>query len=259
MLEQLKRLLPVEFEELLFNYGIPPAYLPAGGQLERAIALLRYAEAKGDSARLQTLLDQYGTVPAMPTPPAQSHGAQTVLFLAANPADTVRLRLDQELRDIDEGLRRATQRDQFRLTSRWAVRAQDVRRALLDEKPRYIHFCGHGEGEEGLLLENEQGEAKAVGSNALAGLFRLFAADIHCVLLNACYSESQAWAIAEHIPYVIGMKRQISDQAALSFAVGFYDALGAGRDVPFAYDYACNALEMEGIPEALTPVLLEKT
>ncbi|GAB1537871.1 hypothetical protein NUACC21_05260 [Scytonema sp. NUACC21] len=38
---------------------------------------------------------------------------KTILLLAANPTDTFRLRLDEELREIDEGLRRANKRKQF--------------------------------------------------------------------------------------------------------------------------------------------------
>jgi hypothetical protein len=108
---------------------------------------------------------------------------------------------------------------------------------------------------EGLVLEDEIGQPKLVGTEALAALFKLFADTIECVVLNACYSDAQAQAIAAHVPYVVGMRRQIGDKAAIEFAVGFYDALGAGRDVEFAYRYGCNAIQLAGIPEDLTPVL----
>jgi hypothetical protein len=78
------------------------------------------------------------------------------------------------------------------------------------------------------------------------------------VLLNACYSVLQAEAIALHIPYVIGMNQAVGDAAAREFAVGFYDALGAGRTIEFAYKFACNSIRMAGIAEHLTPVLLTK-
>ncbi|MUG95069.1 hypothetical protein F7734_22970 [Scytonema sp. UIC 10036] len=39
--------------------------------------------------------------------------AKTILILAANPASTSRLRLDEEVRSIEEGLRRAKYREQF--------------------------------------------------------------------------------------------------------------------------------------------------
>jgi hypothetical protein len=46
-----------------------------------------------------------------------------------------------------------------------------------------------------LILENEVGKAVAVSTEALAGLFELFADRVECVVLNACYSEVQAEAI----------------------------------------------------------------
>jgi hypothetical protein len=56
----------------------------------------------------------------------------TILILAANPKGTLRLRLDAEVREIDEGLRRAKRREQFILQQKWAVRPIDIRRAMLD-------------------------------------------------------------------------------------------------------------------------------
>jgi tetratricopeptide (TPR) repeat protein len=184
---------------------------------------------------------------------------QTILFLAVNPKDTGRLRLDQELRDIAEGLQRAQKRDQFNLEQRLAVRPRDIQRVMLDVGPQIIHFSGHGEGEQGLVFEDEIGNAKRVDGAALAGLFELFADQVTCVVLNGCYSEVQAKAIAQHIPYVIGMNQAIGDKAAIAFAVGFYDALGAGRPIEFAYKLGCAAIRLEGIAENLTPVLLKQS
>ncbi len=197
---------------------------------------------------------------APPTPetpaPASPLTKMKILILAANPKNTPHLRLDQEVRDIEEGLTRAQQRDRFELVQRWAARPRDVRRAILDLNPQIVHFSGHGEGEGGLALEDDQGQAQLVPTAALAGLFELFADQVQCVLLNACYSAVQGQAIAQHIPYVIGMKQAIGDTAAREFAVGFYDALGAGRDMEFAFRYACNSIQMAGLREDLTPVLL---
>jgi hypothetical protein len=159
-----------------------------------------------------------------------STAPQTILFLAANPKGTAPLRLGQELRDIGEGLQRAQKRDQFNLEQRSAVRPRDIQRAMLDLGPQILHFSGHGAGEAGLVFEDEVGNGKLVDGDALAALFALFADQLNCVVLNGCYSAVQAKAIAQHIPYVIGMSEAIGDQAAIAFAVGFYDALGAGRD-----------------------------
>jgi hypothetical protein len=188
---------------------------------------------------------------------------QKILILAANPKDTSRLRLDVELRDIEAGLRRAQHRDQFAFTQRLAVRPRDIQRAMLEETPQIVHFSGHGDGAEGLVFETETGQTQLVSGTALANLFALFADPaepnpIHCVVLNGCYSAVQAEAIAEHVPYVVGMTKAVGDTAAIEFAVGFYDALGAGRTVEFAYKLGCVAMDLAGKPESATPVLIHK-
>ncbi|WP_208099071.1 hypothetical protein [Nostoc sp. 106C] len=102
------------------------------------------------------------------------------------------------------------------------------------------------------------GKTQPVKPDALANLFKLIANQVKCVVLNACYSEVQAKAIAKHIPFVIGMNQSIGDKAAIGFAVGFYKALGAGRSFKDAYEFACVEIQLAGIPEYSTPTLLEK-
>ncbi len=77
---------------------------------------------------------------------------KTILVLAASPVDQARLRLDLEVREIQEGLQRSKYRDQIKLQSRWPVRINDLRRALLDVEPQIVHFCGHGV-DKGLIFE----------------------------------------------------------------------------------------------------------
>ncbi len=181
-----------------------------------------------------------------------------ILILSANPKGTAQLRLAEEVREIKEGLRRSNCRDLYQVETAEAVRVRDIHRAMLDHEPNIVHFCGHGAEEEGLVFEDETGQMKLVSAEALAGLFALFAGKLDCILLNACYSQVQAEAIAQHINDVIGMTKAIGDKAAIEFAVGFYDALGAGKGVEFAYKLGCNTIQMAGIAEHLTPKLLTK-
>ncbi len=185
----------------------------------------------------------------------ENSAVKTILILASNPKNTSQLRLDEEVREIDAGLRLAKKRELFDFKQRWAVRSQEVYQALLDFKPQIVHFSGHGSGDDGLALEDEDGNLNLVNTEAIAKLFELFSDTIECVVLNACYSEVQASAIAKHIPYVIGMNQEIGDKAAIKFATGFYNALGAGESVEFAYKLGCNVIQLDGIPEHLTPAL----
>jgi tetratricopeptide (TPR) repeat protein len=184
----------------------------------------------------------------------QPYPVTTILMLSANPNGSSSQRLDQEKRDIAESLQRSHYRDSFRLETRDAVRHRDLQRAMLDLNPQIVYFSGQGKGEAGLVFENESGQAKLLDAEALAGLFQLFAGKLQCVVLNACYSEPQAEAIAQHIPYVIGMSGEIGDRARIEFAVGFYDALGAGRTIGVSYKLGCNAAQLSGVTD-LTPVL----
>jgi hypothetical protein len=179
-----------------------------------------------------------------------------ILVLAANPKATPQLRLEEEVREIEEGLRRAEHRDRFEIRSKWAVRRRDLRRALLDNKPHIVHFAGHGTG-NGLMVEDEMGYAVTVSREALSGLFEMFSGKVECVVLSSCYSGTQAAAISKHIDYVIGMEKEINDRAAIEFAVGFYDAIGAGETVEEAFKFGRNAVHLE-FPdqlEYLIPVL----
>jgi hypothetical protein len=188
-----------------------------------------------------------------------SAGRTKILVLAASPDDLTRLRVDKELREIDDGLQRAKYRDRFQLMHRSAVRPLDLQQAMLDFEPQIVHFCGHGSGAEGLVLEDNNGLSRPVSSSALANLFRLFSHKLECVVLNSCHSEHQAEAISHHVPYVVGMKRGIGDQAAINFAIGFYRALGAGHSIDFAYQVGRSAIELEALPDHLIPVLLVKS
>lgn len=181
-----------------------------------------------------------------------------ILILGANPQQTDPLRLDQEVRDIEEGLLRSKNRDGFKISQKWAVRPRDVRRAMLDVSPQIVHFSGHGTGEQGLVFEDEVGQPQLIRGEALASLFKLFSDQLECVVLNGCYSEHQANEICKHIDYVVGMQQSLGDKAAIEFAVGFYDALGAGRSVEFAYELGCSAIQLSGTVGENVPVLKRK-
>ncbi|BAZ08202.1 WD-repeat protein [Calothrix sp. NIES-4071] len=182
---------------------------------------------------------------------------KTILILAANPTGTSRLRLDKEVKEIDEGLRRALKREQFNLVQKWAVNQRDFYRAILDYRPQIVHFCGHGAGSGGIILEDETEQLVEVNADVLASMFKIFAKKgVECVLLNACYSEMQAKPISQYVNYVIGMNQAVGDKAAIAFSVAFYDAIAAGEQVEFAYELGCSIL-MKYL-EQQTPVLFKK-
>lgn len=181
--------------------------------------------------------------------------ALKILFLAANPEDTDRLRLDEEIRSIDEALRKAKFRDQYEIVQHWAVRVADLQECLLRHQPDIVHFSGHGSKSDGIILEDQDDGSHPVSTRALARVFELLKDNIRCVVLNACYSAEQANAITEHVDCVVGMSKAVGDEAAIAFATAFYQALGYGRDVKTAFDLGCSQIDLKGLDEQDTPQL----
>ena len=183
-----------------------------------------------------------------------------ILILTANPTNTKPLRVSEEVREIKRAWERSQNREKFEIIVEEAVRPQEFRRTLLDHKPDIVHFSGHGGGEQGLALMGDNGEAFLVKVAPLAKFFKALQEIffIDCVFLNACYSDVQAEGIYPYVNYVVGMNQKIGDEAAKQFAIGFYDTLFAGQSIQSAFDLGCNAIEIENIPEHLTPVLRTK-
>ena len=180
----------------------------------------------------------------------------TILFLAANPTDTTKLRLEQEYREIRSILRQAKFRDQFKLEHLSAVRAEELQGILLEYQPAIVHFSGHGSEFSELFLEDENGQSHPVSGVALQELFSILKDNIRLIVLNACYSERQARAISEEIDCVIGMAKAINDDAAIHFTTALYTALGSGRDIQTAFSLGCNQINLANKDGQDTPQLI---
>ncbi|MEO1218633.1 MAG: COR domain-containing protein [Bacteroidota bacterium] len=182
----------------------------------------------------------------------------SILFLSANPLESGRSRLEKEYAEIEESIIRARMRDRFHLKAKWALRVEDLQRGMLEFSPRILHFSGHVDKTDHsmLLLETEAGEAKAVSAEALSSLFDLFKNTLECIILSAGFSLDLARPLLKRTSYVISMKENLSDRTAIIFSRSFYDAIGQGRKIPFAFEFGKSALRLEGIPETELPVFL---
>lgn len=179
-----------------------------------------------------------------------------ILFLASNPIDTSSLRLDEEIRAIDQHLQKSKNSQMFEIKQAWAVRISDLQEALLRYQPDIVHFSGHGSETNEILLMDASGTKQAVSNRALANLFSTLKDKIRCVVLNACYSEQQAGEIAKNIDCVIGISKAFSDKAAIDFSASFYQALGYGMNVKVAFDLGCNQIDLAGLKDFEEPKLL---
>ena len=166
-----------------------------------------------------------------------------ILILASNPRHDLDLR--REIHILRSVIERSQEGDGFDVKIDSATKPQDLQNLFHKYQPRIVHFCGHGTGEDGLVLEDDSGQAKLVNTSALSNLFRSFSSQVECVLLNACYSEKQAYEISNYINYVIGMNQDIRDDAAILFARGFYQGLAYGKSIADSFELGRNAIEIQ--------------
>lgn len=179
-----------------------------------------------------------------------------ILFLAANPKNAVKLRLDEECREIEHKILLAQKKDRLILANKGAVRAGDLQLYLIQEKPDIVHFSSHGTKEGRIILEDKSGNLRPLPPEALTRVFKVLRDNIRCVILNACFSMEQARAISKHIDCVIGMSHEIRDITAITFSSAFYLAIASGRSVQNAFDQGVNEIMLAGIPEEYIPQLL---
>ena len=195
----------------------------------------------------------------------QSGDHVRILVVAANPLGSSPLKLDHEVKTIQEALRRSRKRDNFVVEYRLAATPSELRRALLDVEPHVLHFSGHGAGEQGLLFVSDESasaiyrseggevrsrststnEIKFVPAQPLANLLKLCDEHLECVVLNACYSDVQGNAISTNSPFTIGMRDQVADHVAIKFSQGFYDAIVAGKGYESAFKWGKVAIEFD--------------
>ncbi|MGW4064350.1 CHAT domain-containing protein [Amycolatopsis sp. NPDC004747] len=207
----------------------PPVILRlSNGIVENGTARLLTAAAKDHpgNTQLSALLGQAGA------PAASAPERTSVLCLFADPVRTSKIRIDREARLMglidDQG--------RIDVTMRHAVRVTDIIRAIVRERPRILHFAGHGTIDGDLLFEDDRGGAAFVGLDRLAqAIIAVTDGPLDCVVLNSCFTGANAEAFRGATRAVAGSVTAVKDDCAMAFARGFYTAINEGLPVAKAY------------------------
>jgi hypothetical protein len=170
-----------------------------------------------------------------------------ILFIGVTPDGTPVLDLTREAETIQRRLDRAEHGRRFDVIQRWRAEASDLPGLLMRYRPQIVHVSGHGARDGRLYFRGPDGTAMPAESSAIAELFRVLHG-VRCVVLNACHSTEQARQIASHVDAVVGMSAEVSDEDAIVFAAGFYEALGHGKDVQAAFDLGRLQIRLSADP-----------
>lgn len=194
-----------------------------------------------------------------------------ILAMASSPLDYEQLDLARERHNLAKALEPMTQAGMIEVD--WlATPTLDGLRGQLLKRPYHIfHFIGHGGYDENeqdgtLIFENANRYANRVSGERCAVILGNHRT-LRLAVLNACEgartSQQDPFAGTAmtlvrtgNLPAVIAMQFEISDDAAINFASGFYDALAAGRPVDAATSQGRQAIfSNDNDVEWSTPVL----
>ena len=201
------------------------------------------AEQAREAAREREVLELKERTAELEAAIREARGAApaeiTVLFLAGPPQldDEAPLRLDQEVREIQERLRASEHRDAIRIEYRLATRVADILQALNEVAPDVVHFSGHG-GQQALVFEGSDGEPRPLSNKDLALLLQAAPTPIRLAIFNSCESSTQAALACDFVDAAIGMEEPVDDEAAKEFAGQLYSSLGFGQDLGLAFEQA---------------------
>jgi hypothetical protein len=181
-----------------------------------------------------------------------------VLYLTANPDKDNVLRVEVEVRQVQEAVRASKLRDHINLHYSPAADLDSIINGLNDHNPSIVHFSGHGYA-GGIAVDPPH--VKRPGSRVIT--FELLAKALTAtdtppsvIVLNACQSAGARKVFLLPAKAIIVMQDSISDLAATAFANKFYAAIASGQSLQSAFNQGKLAVEVVSINEANTPTLI---
>jgi CHAT domain/SIR2-like domain len=168
-----------------------------------------------------------------------------LLGIVSSPAEYEQLDVDRERGNLERALSGLTETGAVEL--HWLERPTlgALLHALQTEPFHALHYIGHGaydrDAERGVLLfEDDAGWARPVSGDKLGMILHDFSS-LRLAVLNACEGARTARTdpfagvagslVQRDIPAVVAMQFEISDEAAIVFANGFYQPLATGFPV----------------------------
>lgn len=172
-----------------------------------------------------------------------------VLYLTASPDPNEALRVDAEVRKVQQAIRSSIHRDKIVIEYRPAADIRSILDGLNDLRPRIVHFSGHSNA-SGLAMDNIS--VTVPGYVDLP--FALLGQALHAtddppdvVVLNSCESSAAKDEILKSSKVLVSMRSVISDAAAVAFACQFYAAIASKQPVEKAFYQ--GKLAISGISE----------
>ena len=188
--------------------------------------------------------------PLAVTPPLR------VLVMLSNPSDVENLEVEEEYKNLKEAVKPLEEENLLAVERLSKATLSELQQRLRGDPWHIFHFIGHGQfdpvtKQSFLALEHENGRMRLV-SGVDIGSFLSDEHSLRLVILNACEggraSVNDATSgvaqslVLQGIPAVIAMQFEVSDEAAIALAGGFYKALADNYPVDAALSEARKAI-----------------
>lgn len=193
-----------------------------------------------------------------------------LLVMVASPTDYPPLDVESEWTKLHRALRRLEDTGRVQVDRVPSGSLADLQRQLRRADYHVFHYIGHGtydaQANDGVLaFEGPQGRGQLVSGTDLGALLHDHRT-LRLVLLNSCegarsgrtdpYSGTAQSLVRQGIPAVVAMQFEITDEAAITLAQSFYEAVADGYPLDAALSEARKAVKNEPNPvEWGTPVL----
>lgn len=139
-----------------------------------------------------------------------------ILYLTANPDEANSLRVDAEVRHVQDAVRGSRLRDSIAVHYSPAADLDSILDGLNDHKPRIVHFSGHGYA-GGITVDHagvKRPKSKVIAFELLAKTLAATDTPPDIIVLNACQSAGARKAFLPPAKAIVVMQKSISDLAA---------------------------------------------
>jgi hypothetical protein len=160
------------------------------------------------------------------------------------------LQVPKEFTRIKSGIKGTQHSDLLDLLSPVIAATMEELGTLYTNKPRLIHFSGHGDNRSLSFVQDQELLAATVALTAsrLASILQAYPTRVSVVVFNTCDSASLAdhLVTAGCVDIAIGWEGRVTDAVAIAFAEQFYAHLGNGLTTGAAFVLASECSTPEG-------------
>ncbi len=161
----------------------------------------------------------------------------------------------RQFREMTKAMRRSSRKASLPFKPIYDATTSSIIEVLNKERPTIFHLSGKQNGGS-ILIRTPQGTLTSIKDQALAGLLTTLDREIELAVIDTCQSLRCARAIAEVLPFAIGVEGDIYEDDAITFFSTFYQSLAAGKSLADAVAKAQARLRFERVPRRDIPRLI---